>query len=761
MSSTLETDVSSTREADVSSTRETDVSSTRETDVSSTLETDVSSTREADVSSTREAGVARTLRVCSSGADLFDFRSMRRVLALLLVSAAALGAQDTTRADTAVLAPTIVTVTRIPVELSRAPFAIGVTTRDEIQRGKLGLGLDEALAGIAGVQVDNRFNYALGERIVIRGMGARAQFGVRGVRVLLDGIPMTLADGQTTLNNVDVAGVARAEVIRGPASALHGNAAGGVIQLFTDAPAHITDAPFGGEVRTSAGEHGMRRYQAALAARGAATSYSLALSRLSFDGYRQWNNARNDHATLRMVHEDDGGRRSVAATANVVDYDGQNPGSMSEAMLAANRDSAFANNTRFQTGERGRQGQLGATVRQLVGTSGELEFSAHGVLRSIDNPIPQRIVVIDRAAGGTRAALTLTPTVAERAVRFSVGTELQVQHDDRRNFVNNDGARGADTLSQLERVTNSAVFVQTSLDLVPRLRLSLGGRLDRVEFSAEDRLVGAGNPDDSGERTMSAASPSVGLTWSPLGRLDVYANYATSFETPTTSELANQESGAGGLNPTLEPQRTRSAEFGVNGRLLAYGVAGSYQLALYDARITDALIPFEVASVPGRQYFRNAGSTRHRGAEVGTSLAFPAGLSLRASYTHVDARFVRYATESDTFDMKRVPGIAANRADATLSYQPSRLFVDLETRISSTIPVNDANTDRSPGYVIHGLRIGVNDVPAGTATVTPHFGVMNVFDRDYNTSVVVNAFGGRFYEPGPGRSFYAGLRVRF
>src|SRR5688572_31788126 len=153
---------------------------------------------------------------------------MRRLALLsILIAANAAAQSDTTRRDTAYLAPTVVTVTRTPLELSRAPFAVGVTTRDQIQRGKPGLALDEALAGIAGVQVDNRYNYALGERISIRGFGARAQFGVRGVRVLLDGIPMTLADGQTSLNNVDVAMLARAEVVRGPASAVHGNASGG------------------------------------------------------------------------------------------------------------------------------------------------------------------------------------------------------------------------------------------------------------------------------------------------------------------------------------------------------------------------------------------------------------------------------------------------------------------------------------------------------------------------------------------------------
>src|SRR5687767_12538244 len=223
---------------------------------------------------------------------------MRSVYSLVLVAWATTAAAqvDTmTRRDTARLAPTVVTVTRIPLELSRAPFAVGVNDRAEIQRGKPGFALDEALGGIAGVQVDNRFNYALGERIAIRGFGARAQFGVRGVRVLLDGIPMTIADGQTTLNNVDVSQLARAEVIRGPASMLHGNSAGGVIQLESDRGADVTTRPLGGELRVVAGSHDLVRTNATIGGQRGASDFAASVSRLRFGGFRQWSDARNDH----------------------------------------------------------------------------------------------------------------------------------------------------------------------------------------------------------------------------------------------------------------------------------------------------------------------------------------------------------------------------------------------------------------------------------------------------------------------------------
>ena len=682
--------------------------------------------------------------------------------ALATVAFSSIAAQsDTTRRDTAFLAPTTVTVVRTTMDVSEAPYAIGIATRDAIQRGKPGLALDEALAGIAGVQVDNRFNYALGERISIRGFGARAQFGVRGVRVVLDGIPMTLADGQTSLNNVDVGEVSRAEVVRGPASSMHGNAAGGVIQLETDHPVEVGEGGHG-SVQTAFGEHGLVRTQLGATARAHTTDFALTVSRLRYDGYRAWNEAQNDRISLRTGSAF--GDKRLGVNFNWVDYDAQNPGSLSEALLAADRRQAFANNVNFRTGERGNQGQLGVTWRQPIGRA-QLDLSAHGLQRDVDNPIPQRIVVIDRAAGGMRAALSGSPAMGEGWLQLSGGAEWQIQRDDRLNFVNVGGSRGADTLDQRERVDNIATFAQTRIKVLPRLSFLLGARYDHIRFEAEDRLVGTGNPDDSGERTMSAVSPSIGVTIGATPTLNLYSNFSTSFETPTTSELANQESGAGGLNPTLDPQRTRSVEVGLNGRLALSELTGSYQIAAYDARVTDALIPFEIASLPGRQYFRNAGSTAHRGIETAMALFLPWNVSLRASFTHTDARFDEYAVTSGgattVYDDNRVPGVAMNRADATLSFQPRNVFFDWETRASSSIPVNDANTARSPSFVIHGVRAGAREIRAGALRFAPHLGVMNLFGAEYNTSVVVNAFGGRFYEPGPPRSLYGGVVVRF
>jgi len=256
---------------------------------------------------------------------------------------------------------------------------------------------------------------------------------------------------------------------------------------------------------------------------------------------------------------------------------------------------------------------------------------------------------------------------------------------------------------------------------------------------------------------MDALSPSVGVLVELDPRAQLYANVATSYETPTTTELVNRPTGAGGFNPDLDPQRTRSVEVGLKGRI---GQSLVYDVAAYRAEIEDALIPFEVQAAPGRQFFRNAGTALHRGAEASLSLALFDGLTGRIGYTYTDARFDSYVTEDGAFDGNRVPGVAPFRFDAALTYRGRQgWFVGLDYRRASRIPVNDANSAYSPGYQVTDLRLGMERLRLGGVSLSPFAVVSNVFDEEYNASVTVNAFGNRYFEPAPGRSFHLGARV--
>ncbi|HEX8392051.1 MAG TPA: TonB-dependent receptor [Longimicrobium sp.] len=676
--------------------------------------------------------------------------SVRTLAAAALAAAVSSGARAQAP-DSARVRLDTVTVQALgtPLPALRAPFPVSVVRGAEIRQGRAGLALSDALSAIPGVQVDNRFNYAVGERISIRGFGARAQFGVRGVRVLVDGIPATLPDGQTTLNHVDPAALERAEVIRGPASALYGNASGGVIRL-TSIPA--PDAPLATEHRVVGGSDGLLRVESSAGGRSGSATYRAWASRLRYAGYRAHADADNllGGGSLGWARGPD----ELGATVNLVRYEARNPGSLSDSLLRLDRSQAFARNVEQRTGEQGRQAQLGLSWRRAVGY-GALELTAYGVGRSLDNPIPTSVIDLRRRVVGARAAWT----GGAGALRWTAGAEGARQADQRRTFANRAGERGAVTLDQRERVGFGSAFAQGTAG-VGRLQLLGALRYDRFRFSVDDRLVAAGNPDDSGARTLSALSPALGISFALLRDVSVYANVATAFETPTTTELANRPSGAGGFNPDLDAQRTTSFEAGGKARL-ADGVWA--EAAAYHARVREALIPFEVEGAPGRVFFRNAGRARHRGVETSLIASPRPGWTARASYTWTDARFGRYVVGETDRAGTRVPGIAPHRVELSLLASPARgPFLGIDARHVSATPVADADREgrlSSPAYSLVDVRAGWEGAARGR--LSPFIAITNLLDREYNASVVVNAFGGRYYEPGPGRALVTGLRLSF
>jgi iron complex outermembrane recepter protein len=649
------------------------------------------------------------------------------------------------------LAPVIVEVLRTPVELRHAPVAVTVVAGEHLRQGRAGLALDEAFLGIPGVQVDNRFNYALGERISVRGFGARTQFGVRGVRVVVDGIPATFADGQSALEGIDPGALERIEVVRGPASALYGNASGGVILLRTQPPPPVSLRQ---ELRAVGGENGMLRLESRTSGQVGATSYQLRASHLGYDGYREHSAFETRQVAGQLRRELTAG--DLRLSASVLEFDAQNPGSLSRGLLETDRFQAFSQNVVQGTGKLGRQGQAGvAFASQLPGA--ELEISGHLQRREIVNPIPNRIIDLDRTASGARVLFRSAGPPQSQQLTWVVGGELDVQWDDRQNHENDAGERGALTLDQAERVVGGGVFTQLIVPLTPEFALHGGMRADRFVFRVRDRFVLETEIDGSGSREMHAVSPSLGVTWSPVEAFGLFANLSTAFETPTTTELANRPDGAGGFNPDLEPQRTRSFEIGARGE--TGGVR--YQVATYRADIRNALIPFQVPEAPGRDFFRNAGTSVHRGFEAGLDLDPLPRLNAGFAYTYVDATFKDYEVRGTAFDGNRVPGVAPHRWTGRLLYRPvEAAYLGLDILLSAAVPVDDANSERAPSYTLVGARAGLASVQFGRAGLAPFVGVTNLLDTEYITAVTINAFGGRFFEPGPARALYVGMQLR-
>jgi len=651
-----------------------------------------------------------------------------------------------------------VTVTRTTLPLARLPFAVAVVNKRDLA-ARATWGLDEALANVPGVLAANRYNFSLDQRLSIRGFGARSAFAVRGIKIMLDGIPQTLPDGQGQLTHVELGSADRIEVLRGSASALYGNASGGVINIWTDA--HVPERSTGA-VRVVAGtfDRGLDRtwtkWQGTGRFRvGRGGGATLSLSRLSYEGERD-HSAADFRALSGRLRLPLGAVWSLTALADIGDQPrADNPGALNLTELGRNRDTVPPLNLATHAGKDVLQGQGGVTLRGTLASGDEASVTLFGLARDLENPQTFAYIRLNRAAYGSRAVFT------RRGGRVTAGLDVQRQRDDRTNFGN--AAGRPDTvrsLDQLERVTEIGPFVQTVVDVAPRATLTAGMRYDRVSFDVSDRLVGDSTSDlkyrnDSGDRVMAAFSGSLGATLQASEAVTVYASAGSSFETPTTTELANRPDTAGGFNRNLSPQRAWTYEVGAR--------SAGWEIALYQADARDALVSFEIPASPGRRFFRNAGSARYRGVEFSAGRAIVPGLEGRVTWTYSDFRYRRYAfTAGGTthvLDGRRLPGIPQQALRLALRASPAALrgvWGEIETQYTSRYEVDDTLSRRTSPWWVTNLRAGWEG-----RRVAPFIAFQNVFNRKYVASVVVNAAAGRYYEPAPGRNLYVGVSATY
>ena len=709
------------------------------------------------------------------------------VLALITLVVPAEGQLDTTRRTAAprdtvprdtvraqVIAPMQVTVTGRVQALPRVPWAVGTQALRDLRRGQATIGIDEALANIPGVVIANRYNAAVDQRLSIRGAGSRANFGVRGVKVLLDGIPQSLPDGQSQLTNIDLAAIGRVEVLRGSASALYGNGSGGVLSFTTDRSA---PDPLGVTARWLQGSFGLRKSQLRLRGRGDATVGALSLSRTSSDGFRQHSAFVTDQLSLALDRSFGADRVLELRSGLTETPTAFNPGALTLAEYALNPDTAALANVRRGARRAIAQRHLSARLR---GGDAQRSWSVslYGQGRTVDNPLatpppapagPTNGIysTIDRAVTGARAELTRLLGASERLGQLTSGVDLQRSRDWRRNWRSTAGARDLPTdtllLEQREIVTSVGPFVQWLVDPREWMTVSAGGRLDHLTFTVDDRFTGDGD-DDSGRRAMQAWSGHLGVVLRPHPSVSPYLNWSTAFETPTTTELNARPDGLGGFNPELGPQQTATVEVGVRG-----GLGGSrlrYEVALFDARARDAIVQY--LEMNGRAFFRNAGRTRSRGAEVGVTLVVHPAVELRTAWTRADYTFATYRVPSvtrpapalDTLDGNRLAGVPRTlvRLGARLTHRGFAL--DSDHTLQSALWGNDANTVRVPGWGRGLLQLRASwRGRIGALEIEPFAAVQNALDQSYVGAVTLNGAFGRVLEPAPRRNLYLGLEI--
>ena len=658
------------------------------------------------------------------------------------------------------------------------PFAVGVVDAAALRSAGPMVNLSEALSRVPGLVVSNRNNYAQDLQINSRGFGARASFGVRGLRLYADGIPASGPDGQGQVSNFDLAGAERIEVLRGPFSALYGNSSGGVISLVSTAPTTRSVS-----IGLDAGSDGLRQWRLGVEAPfDGGFSLRAQVSKFEIEGFRPQSSAERSLGNVRLGW--DGAQDRVVVVLNSINQPALDPLGLTRAQFESNPDQTtgvalpqlqpgqgFRYNTRKNTW----QDQAGASWRHRYAGDGALReshFAVYSGKRSVtqwqaipdtaQGPAtqPGGVIDFDRSYRGADARLVWRWTLAdERRLQLVTGASADRSSEDRRGFRNfvGDGAQrvlgvtGALRRDERNRVSSRDVYAQGEIGLARDWTATLGVRNGRVHFRSDDRYIVGANGDDSGLLAYRYTNPVAALQWRASDELNLYLSAARGFESPTFNELAYRPDGGSGFNRELQAQTSRQVELGAKWLPKALGLA--VDAALFDARSDDEI--GVAANSGGRTSFRNVGRTQRRGAELDLRWQIADDWSVRLAATWLSATYVDGLLVPAG---NRIAGTVGALAYAELAWRPWQpLEVAMEGRAQGRLPVNDANSDFAAGHGLLALR-AVWRAPLGPGRVELLGRVDNVADRRVVGSVIVNEGNQRFFEPAPGRNVLVSAR---
>lgn len=694
-----------------------------------------------------------------------------RWLALWPTAAASVvQAQSPPAATEQTLDPVVITATRTVRPGMAVPASVDVVDRDTIRDGQLRINLSETLSRVPGLVILDRQNYAQDLQLSVRGFGSRSTFGVRGVRLYVDGVPASFPDGQGQVSHFPLNVAERIEVLRGPFSALYGNSSGGVVALTTE----LKPQPQRFEPTFAMGSNGTWRIGLSGAGGSAQSGFAIDASRFATNGARDHSAARRDTVSVRTaLFESPLGRARISL--NALDMpDAQDPLGLTRAQLADNPEQASPVALLFNTRKSTRQSTAAVdllrplasgtfTAIGWLGKRAVTQFQAIPVATQAAPNHPGGVIDFNRAFGGAdlRYALEIGSGT------FTVGVAYERLNEGRRGYENFNGTAlgvlGALRRQESNRVDSADVYLQSELPLATRWSAHAGVRTSRVTFDSTDAYISGTNGDDSGRTSFSGINPTAGVVYRPGTALSVYGSYGRGFETPTLNELAYRADGTAGLNTSLRAARSDNGEVGAKHLL---GTAGRLNVAAFTVRTRDDIVVRSNAG--GRSAFGNVGRTRRDGLEVGFESTGSGRWRFSASAAVIRARFdsafLTCGAPPCTAPTLLVaagnllPGIPKQTGFAELRYRTALAEITASWRGQSALAVDDRNTDRATGYAVGALTLA-RTVDGFGARWRMFARVDNVADRHYVGSVIVNEANGRYFEPAAGRTVLIGVDI--
>lgn len=662
------------------------------------------------------------------------------------------------------LSPIVVTATRQLQNSFDLPVAIDVVDEEDIKKGQLQMTLSESLIRVPGITAQNRTQQAQDPQISSRGFGSRSAFGVRGVRVYVDGIPLTMPDGQGQPGVVDLSAIKSIEVMRGPFSSLYGNSSGGVIQLFTqDAPPTPTLG-----ITSMFGSYDTKRNVMEASGQHEGLEYMLNVSNFESDGYRDHSKSDKQMGTAKFkirLNED----TKITTLVNWFEQDALDPLGLTKSDVATDRKSVVPAALNANTRVSRNHTQVGFNIEHVINEHNTLSLIPYVGTRKNTQILPfnpfgtnARTSEISRNFYGSDLRWDHSGFMFGRKYTFSAGLNYGKSEDDRLD-INTQIAGAPANVTNRDEVNTSTNFdryIQGKFSATDSIDIHAGLRRTKVNLDVKDNFI-TGFGDNSGSVSYNKTNPVVGVIWKTSPRLNLYANYGRGFETPTFIEAAYNSTTSGATpNLNLKPSTSENFEIGTKAYLTDNTKAN---LTLYYIKTSDEIVVSQI-DFANRSTFTNANNTIRKGAEFSLESALDHNITTYFAYTLLDAKFDSDFSSANGLitSGSRIPGTYSNQAYAELRWQypPLGFQTAFETRYNSKVYVNDLNTDSASSYTIYNLRAGFEQA-FNHWLFREYLRIENITDREYIGSIRINDSNSRFYEPAAERNYLLGLSAQY
>ena len=635
----------------------------------------------------------------------------------------------------------VVKSTRINTTQKQAPLSVTLKSFIDDKNFSSQSSFSDFIKNTPGVFTTSSNNFSQDMRISIRGFGARSAFGIRGIKLIVDGIPETTPDGQSQLDNLPLGLISNIEILRGPNANLYGNSSGGVISINT-----LTN-PNDKFYRTS-GIFGAYQYQSIQRTRVLDWKNSnliIHYDKRRSNGYRDQSNYKTSILNLKYINQLDQSNKivwQINYTDSPYAYD---PGGLKLSEVEDNRRQARKNNIDYDTYEKVKHLKTGISWNYKKNDNSFFDSYFFYQQRDFYSKLPFNfggIISIDRNYYGLGTKFTRNKNLENRNNTFVMGVDHLSQSDDRKRFKNNFGLKGDRTLSQMENFDTTGIYLVSQTNFNSGLLLRYGIRYD----------INSIGIDSNNKVNLDKINPSLGISYSINSSDNIFFSFGTSFETPTLNELSNNPDGSG-FNKDLKSNNAVNYEIGWRKSLSNI----AFEAVAYITNSDNEILPYEIELFPGKNFYRNVGSTLRQGIEISSSVSFQGGL-FNLNYTLSKNRFKDFILDGDDLSENLIPGIPSQMLDLEVLFKLSKKrMLILTNRLIGERYADNLNETLVSSYNIFNVKYSKEIFKKSQFSL----GVNNLFNEEFYDNIRINAFGKRYYEPAPKRNFYFGINFSF